>query len=69
MFDSENGRDTIRRNLLTRKTLARLVEIATQGGGAVAEKPAKAKKTAKKKAEAVGAIEAEAPESEAEATP
>ena len=33
MFDSENGRDTIRRNLLTRKTLARLVEIATQDGG------------------------------------
>ena len=66
MFDSENGRDTIRRNLLTRKTLARLVEIATQDGGAVAEKPTKAKETAKKKAEATAA---EAPESEMEATP
>jgi len=48
LFDSENGRDTIRRNLLTRKTLARLVEIATQDGGA--EKPVKAKKAAKKAA-------------------
>lgn len=48
MFDTENGRDTIRRNLLTRKTLDRLVEIATQGGGTAAEKPAK-KKTGKAK--------------------
>jgi trigger factor len=39
LFNSENGRDTIRRNLVTRKTLARLVEIATQDG-------AKAKPTA-----------------------
>jgi trigger factor len=31
LFDSENGRGTIRRNLMTRKTLARLVEIATEG--------------------------------------
>jgi trigger factor len=36
LFESENGRDTIRRNLITRKTLARLVEIATQSGGAEA---------------------------------
>ncbi len=64
MFDSENGRDTIRRNLLTRKTLARLVEIATQDGGAeaLAEKPAKAKRSAKKKAVVTGG----APEAEAE---
>ena len=42
LFNSENGRDTIRRNLVTRKTLARLVEIATQdgaGAGASAEPP------------------------------
>jgi trigger factor len=31
LFDSENGRATIRRSLMTRKTLARLVEIATEG--------------------------------------
>jgi trigger factor len=31
LFDSENGRGTIRRSLMTRKTLARLVEIATEG--------------------------------------
>ncbi len=34
LFTSENGRETISRNLLTRKTLARLVEIATQDGDA-----------------------------------
>ncbi len=65
MFDSENGRDTIRRNMLTRKTLDRLVEIATQDGGAEStaevEKPAKAKK--KKKA----AAKAKASESPVEA--
>lgn len=37
MFASENGRDTVRRNLLTRKTLERLIEIATQDGGHVAD--------------------------------
>lgn len=31
LFRSEDGRGTIRRNLLTRRTLARLVEIATEG--------------------------------------
>lgn len=31
LFDSEGGRGTIRRSLMTRKTLARLVEIATEG--------------------------------------
>lgn len=37
MFGSPDGRATIRRNLMTRKTLARLVEIATQDGGAPVE--------------------------------
>lgn len=61
MFDTEEGRATIRRNLLTRKTLDRLIEIATQdgareGGSASAaataeqEQPVKkSKKTSKKK--------------------
>lgn len=53
MFDSPNGRDTIRRNLLTRKTLAKLVETATQDGGVAAadtkKKPAK-KRAAKSEA-------------------
>jgi trigger factor len=31
IFNSEDGRSTIRRNLLTRKTLGRLLEIATEG--------------------------------------
>ena len=43
LFDSEDGRGTIRRNLLTRKTLARLVEIATQDGGAKPTEPKKPK--------------------------
>jgi trigger factor len=34
LFDNENGRDTLRRSLLTRKTLARLVEIAGADGAA-----------------------------------
>jgi hypothetical protein len=57
LFNSENGRDTIRRNLVTRKTLARLVEIATQDGANAtptaeqatttpAQKPARKKKAA-----------------------
>jgi trigger factor len=39
LFASDDGRSTVRRNLVTRKTLARLVEIATQdaGGDATAE--------------------------------
>jgi trigger factor len=55
MFDTEEGRATIRRNLLTRKTLDRLIEIATQDGGAAAtaeqEQPAKKSKKASKKKE------------------
>jgi trigger factor len=34
VFESDNGRETIARNLVTRKTLARLVEIATQDAAA-----------------------------------
>ena len=34
IFGSENGRDTLRRSLLSRKTLARLVEIASGAPGA-----------------------------------
>ncbi len=53
MFDTENGRETIRRNLVTRKTLAKLVDIAIQDGGATkptaeVEKPKKSKKKAEK---------------------
>ncbi|HEX9641471.1 MAG TPA: hypothetical protein VGB13_09175, partial [Candidatus Krumholzibacteria bacterium] len=52
LFATEGGRDTIRRNLITRKTLDRLVELATQDGAAAMpaakqEKP-KAKKSKKK---------------------
>jgi trigger factor len=66
LFDTENGRDTIRRNLVTRKTLDHLVEIAIQDGGAPKPKAAatKPKKAAKKKAadkeEAEAAVESEA---------
>ena len=66
MFDSPNGRDTIRRNLLTRKTLQRLVDIATGGtpqdGGAAADADTK-KKPAKKRA-----AKSEATDTPAEAT-
>ncbi len=50
LFGSPDGRGTIRRNLLTRKTLARLVEIATQDAGKAAPEaePPKRKKRAKK---------------------
>src|SRR5581483_8021848 len=55
MFDSPDGRDTIRRNLVTRKTLARLVEIATQGGAepsaAAGGEPEPEPKAAKPKAD------------------
>jgi trigger factor len=65
LFNSENGRDTIRRNLITRKTLQRLVDIATQDGASAAptaeqEKP-KAKKKASKKAAAKSDPEPAAP--------
>ncbi|HXK34133.1 MAG TPA: hypothetical protein VNM91_08995, partial [Dehalococcoidia bacterium] len=44
VFGSETGRDTMRRNILTRKTLSRLVEIATEGkfGGQQAQPEAPA---------------------------
>jgi trigger factor len=62
LFDSENGRDTIRRNLLTRKTLARLVEIATQDGGVAAATGANTGKPTKKAAKKKKAAAPEAPE-------
>lgn len=62
LFDSENGRDTIRRNLLTRKTLARLVEIATQDGGVAAATGANAGKPTKKAAKKKKAAAPDAPE-------
>jgi trigger factor len=46
MFTSEEGRGTVRRNLRTSRTLARLVEIATQEAGG--EKPKKAGSKRKK---------------------
>jgi trigger factor len=47
LFGSPDGRATIRRNLVTRKTLARLVEIATEGGDAGKPKAPKKKKSSK----------------------
>lgn len=43
MFESDEGRATIRRNLLTRKTLDRLVEIATRDGAAAPGAPKRRK--------------------------
>lgn len=70
LFNSESGRDTIRRNLITRKTLARLVEIATQDAPQAAEKPKKKTERATRAAasepsvEAVASAEGTADESE-----
>jgi trigger factor len=63
MFSTDDARATIRRNLLTRKALERLVEIATQDGAA-AEPTAEAE-TPKKKSRARAAPAA--PETPAEA--
>lgn len=55
LFGSDDGRETIRRNLKTRKTLARLVEIATADGAApeaAAEAPAKKPRAKRPKAAA-----------------
>jgi len=68
LFNSEGGRDTIRRNLLTRKTLRRLVEMATQDGGAAAAaeaKPKRKKKTASKPAASESPVETAATAGEA----
>jgi hypothetical protein len=51
LFDTEDGRNTLRRSLLTRKTLNRLVELASQDTAAVGaatqeEKPSKARRSA-----------------------
>jgi len=59
-MSSDDGRGTLRRNLVTRKTLARLVELATQDGGA--EPTAELEKPKKKKSRAKAAAPvAEAP--------
>src|SRR6185295_8184078 len=46
LFDSDGARDSLKRSLLTRKTLARLVEIV----GSDAEEPAAEEKPARKAA-------------------
>jgi hypothetical protein len=60
MFTSDDGRGTIRRNLRTSRTLARLVEIATQDGSG--PKPAKKAPAKRKK----GAADADTPAASAE---
>jgi hypothetical protein len=61
LFGSEEARDSLARTLHTRKTLARLVEIASQDGGkatvkkkarATAQKPAAKPRRASRKADA-----------------
>jgi len=68
-MSSDDGRATIRRNMATKKTLARLVEIATQDGAveSVAEAEAPKKKSrgrASAKAAEEPAVEASPPEEE-----
>lgn len=48
LFNNAEGRATIRRNLLTRRTLARLVELATQDGEPTAEAELPAAKPSRK---------------------
>jgi trigger factor len=65
LFGSERGQDTIRRNLLTRKTLERLVVIATQDGATAeptAEKAPAPKRRRSKKGEPAAAEAAETKE-------
>lgn len=62
LFSTDDARATVRRNLLTRKTLEKLVEIATQDGLAAARSAEAPKKKSKKKATVTA-------ESEPEATP
>ncbi len=53
LFGNEGARDSLSRSLLTRKTLARLVEITGQAeDDAAAKKPAKQRRSAPRKAEA-----------------
>jgi trigger factor len=67
IFDTENGRETLRRSLLTRKTLARLVELGSQDGAAATESPSTTEETsARPKARRSGPRKSEEePESEA----
>ncbi len=69
LFGSEEGKATIRRNLVTRKTLEKLISIATQDGSAPARGAAPAAKAAAKKkapAKKKGAAAAKALAAEAE---
>jgi hypothetical protein len=54
LFGGEEARETLARNLHTRRTLERLVEIAGQAGkkAAPATKPAKPRRAAPRKVEA-----------------
>jgi hypothetical protein len=53
IFNTENGRETVRRSLITRKTFARLVELTSAGATATPAKkaPAKARRATPRKAE------------------
>jgi FKBP-type peptidyl-prolyl cis-trans isomerase (trigger factor) len=51
LFGNESARDSLSRSLLTRKTLARLVEITSQASEEPAKKPAKQRRSAPRKAE------------------
>ena len=68
LFGSPDGRSTIRRNLVTRKTLARLVEIATVDGTAPKAETKKRKKSSKKAAEEEPATAVAEPAAEDERT-
>jgi trigger factor len=61
LFGSENGRDTLRRSKLTRKTFERLVEIAGADGGAVATETAKEPARRPAKGRRTGPREADLP--------
>lgn len=56
LFASENGRDTIRRNLVTRRTLERLVDVAVPG--AAEEREARRQQDEEREAEANAKIAA-----------
>lgn len=60
LFNNAEGRATIRRNLLTRRTLSRLVELATQDGEVTAEveQPARKRKRKSSAAETASAEDA-----------
>jgi trigger factor len=59
MFETEEGRATIRRNLLSRRTLDRLVEIATEGAVTPGREAPATPPTAAEAAEPAGAAGAD----------